>query len=97
LIVSTDASDDATKHEESSNSDYNRAIREGTLKQYPNWKYTVKLKAPALLLSLFLLGGCSPEVGSKAWCEGMDKKDKGDWTASEAGEYAKSCVFRSDD
>ncbi|MDB4173171.1 DUF3012 domain-containing protein, partial [bacterium] len=23
---------------------------------------------------------CSPEVGSKEWCEGLKKKDKGDWT-----------------
>ncbi len=51
----------------------------------------------AVVLSSMFLVGCAPEVGSKAWCEAMDKKPKGDWTASEAGEYTKSCVFRSDD
>ena len=50
-----------------------------------------------ILASVALLAGCAPEVGSKAWCEAMDKKPKGDWTAKEAGDYAKSCVFRSDD
>lgn len=56
-------------------------------------------KIASLLTILFLFGvaGCSPEVGSKAWCEAMDKKPKGDWTAKEAGEYTKSCVFRSED
>ena len=48
-------------------------------------------------ISVMFLSGCSPEVGSKAWCEAMNEKSKGDWTASEAGEYTKSCVFRSDD
>lgn len=39
------------------------------------------------------LSACSPEVGSKEWCEDMKEKPKGDWTAKEAGEFAKSCVF----
>jgi len=42
---------------------------------------------------LALLAGCSPEVGSKRWCEQMEKKPKGDWTANEAADYAKHCVF----
>ena len=50
-----------------------------------------------LLVSAVFLAGCAPEVGSKAWCEAMDKKPKGEWTANEAGDYAKSCVFRSED
>jgi hypothetical protein len=55
------------------------------------------LKITALAGLFALLSACSPEIGSKAWCEAMDKKDKGDWTANEAGDYAKHCVFRSDD
>lgn len=48
----------------------------------------------ALLLSAGLLTGCGePAVGTKAWCELMDKKPKGDWTANQATDYAKSCVF----
>ena len=50
-----------------------------------------------VIASILILSGCSPEVGSKKWCEAMDKKPKGDWTASEATDYAKSCVFRNDD
>lgn len=42
---------------------------------------------------LFLLAACSPEVGSKEWCEDMKAKAKGDWTANEATDFAKNCVF----
>lgn len=38
--------------------------------------------------------GCSPEVGSEAWCKKMDEKPKGDWTANEAGAYTQNCIFR---
>jgi hypothetical protein len=36
---------------------------------------------------------CSPDVGSKAWCEKMAETPKGDWSASEAADYAKHCLF----
>lgn len=49
----------------------------------------------AALLSLSL-AACSPEVGSKAWCEKMEAKPKGEWTGNEASEYTKNCIFRSD-
>jgi len=39
------------------------------------------------------LTACSPEVGSKEWCEDLKKKDKGEWTANEAKEFAKNCVL----
>ena len=39
------------------------------------------------------LAACSPEVGSKEWCEDMKKKDKGSWTANEAKDFAKSCIL----
>ncbi|CAM3422838.1 DUF3012 domain-containing protein [Parendozoicomonas haliclonae] len=50
------------------------------------------------LVTVVLIGlaGCAPKVGSEAWCKEMDKKAKGDWTADEAGNYAKSCIFKSD-
>ena len=53
-----------------------------------------------LLISLTLfafagvMAGCSPEVGSKAWCEAMDAKPKGDWNANEAADYARHCIFK---
>ncbi|SDJ65114.1 Protein of unknown function [Ferrimonas sediminum] len=40
-----------------------------------------------------LVSGCSPEVGSEAWCKKMEETPKGDWTANEATDYAKHCVF----
>jgi hypothetical protein len=46
---------------------------------------------------LVLLSGCAPEVGSKAWCAGLDEKAKGDWSANEATDYAKHCLFKSVD
>ncbi len=39
------------------------------------------------------LSACSPEVGSKEWCEQMKKKPKGDWSVNEAADFAKSCVL----
>ncbi len=44
----------------------------------------------ALALLVF---ACSPEVGSKAWCEKMTGKPKADWSANEAADYAKHCLF----
>lgn len=47
-----------------------------------------------MILSIMTLSACAPKVGSEAWCNKMEEKDKGDWTANEAGEYAKNCVFK---
>lgn len=48
-----------------------------------------------ILTAVMMLGaGCSPEVGSKAWCEQMKEKPKGDWSANDATEYTKSCLFK---
>ncbi len=46
-----------------------------------------------LALSTVALSACSPEVGSKEWCEDLKEKPKGDWSANEAAEYTKSCLF----
>ena len=53
----------------------------------------------AMMLALFIgvssvaTIACSPEVGSEEWCGDMKEKNKGDWTASEAGDFAKHCVL----
>ncbi len=50
----------------------------------------------SLIISVFAIGGltaCSPEIGSKEWCEDLKKKDKGNWTANEATNFAKHCIF----
>lgn len=55
----------------------------------------VKVSAIAVALTLVTsLSGCAPEVGSEKWCKQMEDKAKGDWTANEAADYAKHCVFK---
>lgn len=44
----------------------------------------MKAVSVIVVLSLVLLAGCAPEVGSKKWCEQLAEKPKGDWTANEA-------------
>lgn len=46
-----------------------------------------------LAFSLLVLTGCEPKVGTKGWCEKMDQKPKGDWSANEAADYGKHCIF----
>ena len=46
-----------------------------------------------LLATMLLLCTACAKVGSERWCENMNEKPKGDWTANEAGDYAKHCVF----
>lgn len=46
----------------------------------------------AAAVALFAIA-CSPEVGSKAWCEKLAETPKGDWSANEAADYAKHCLF----
>jgi len=48
----------------------------------------------ALLTGLFL-SACAPEVGSERWCKNMAEKPKGDWSANEATDYARHCLFKS--
>ena len=48
----------------------------------------------ALILALpFLIGACSPEVGSAEWCADMKQKPTGDLTANQAADFAKHCIF----
>lgn len=44
-------------------------------------------------LATLVLTACSAEIGSKEWCSDMKEKDKGDWTATEAKDYTKHCLF----
>jgi len=46
----------------------------------------------ALLIALSF-SGCSAEPGTKAWCDNMKQKDKGKWTAEEAGTFTKHCMI----
>ncbi|GIU06392.1 MULTISPECIES: DUF3012 domain-containing protein [unclassified Shewanella] len=54
-----------------------------------------KLSGLSLVCALiFGLSACAPEVGSEAWCKQMKEKPSGDWSANEATDYAKHCVFK---
>lgn len=52
--------------------------------------------ALVLLAAGALLAGCAP-VGSARWCANMKAKPKGDWTATEAIDFAKHCVLPDND
>lgn len=54
----------------------------------------VILSSSFLLFAAVGLSACSPEVGSAEWCDEIKEKDKGDWSANEAAEFAKSCLFK---
>jgi hypothetical protein len=47
--------------------------------------------------ALLWLQGCAPEVGSERWCESMRDKPRGDWTANEALEFARHCLFETEE
>ena len=57
----------------------------------------MKFTALIVLATALLLTGCAPEVGSKKWCEQLENKPKGDWSANEAKDFAKHCIFRADE
>ena len=61
-------------------------------------KITVNLRPMIMVLGVVVVVGlsaCAPKVGSPEWCDAMDKKAKGDWTANDVKDYAKHCIFRS--
>ena len=52
------------------------------------------LKLAMLCAALMMItASCAPEVGSEKWCKVMKEKPKGDWTANEAAEFTKHCLF----
>lgn len=51
-------------------------------------------KLVAIASCLTLLTACAPEVGSEKWCKQLKEKPKGDWTANEAADYTKHCLFK---
>lgn len=55
---------------------------------------SLKPKILFAVLAMFALGACDPEVGSDAWCKQLKDKDKGQWTATEAKDFAKHCLLK---
>jgi len=45
-----------------------------------------------VVLFLATLPSCA-KVGSERWCKKMEDKSAADWTAREAKDYTKHCVF----
>ena len=52
------------------------------------------MKRRLLMGLVVILAACSPEVGSRKWCEKMEDKPEGDWTFTEAKDYAKHCLLK---
>lgn len=40
------------------------------------------------------MSACAPKVGSDKWCASLKDKPKGEWSANEAEDYAKNCLFK---
>jgi hypothetical protein len=56
--------------------------------------HATRVAAAGLVFVVSLLAlSCSPSVGSDAWCKKMNETPKGDWTANQARDYAKHCLF----
>jgi len=51
------------------------------------------LTAGFALLAILSLSACSPEPGSKAWCEAIKEKPKADWSSNDAATFTKYCVM----
>ena len=47
-----------------------------------------------VMMNVATLAGCSPEVGSEAWCEKLRETHKADWSSRDAAAYAKHCIFK---
>ena len=51
-------------------------------------------------MKIFLLAGtallfvaCSPEPGTEKWCDAKKEQPKSEWSAADAGTYARNCVI----
>lgn len=53
----------------------------------------IRMKLILAVILIMLVGACSPKVGSEEWCQSMKDKPKSEWTAEEAKDFAKHCIF----
>lgn len=60
-------------------------------------KTPVLLALTILTTATLLITGCSAEIGSERWCDNMKETPKGDWTATQAKDYGKHCLFKNSD
>lgn len=62
--------------------------------------YMNKRPFESLWLALVAVAGfaaCAPEVGSERWCTAMRDKPRGDWSANEALDFTRHCLFDADE
>ncbi len=45
-------------------------------------------------IALSLLAVACAPIGSTAWCEKLKDRPKGDWSANQASDFARHCIFR---
>lgn len=43
------------------------------------------------IMGSLLVQGCSPEVGSEAWCEKMGKTPEAEWSPNDASNFMTHC------
>jgi len=55
------------------------------------------IAACTLVACLLMISGCSAEVGSEQWCADLKEKPKGDLTANELSDFARHCIFKSEE
>jgi len=53
------------------------------------------LKIFGVFIALSFMAACAAKVGSREWCEEMEKKPKGEWTVNQARTYAGNCIMRN--
>jgi hypothetical protein len=63
----------------------------------PNSTRRISTVAVTLAIALFGTAACAPEVGSERWCNAMRDKPRGDWSANEALDFTRHCLFNSED
>ncbi len=51
------------------------------------------MKRLLIVSSILALAACSAEPGSEKWCEAKKEQPKSEWSASDAGTYAKNCII----
>ena len=51
------------------------------------------MKRILILSTALVLSACSTEPGSEKWCAAKKEQPKSEWTASDAGTYAKHCLI----
>jgi hypothetical protein len=79
--------------------DYNREIglagnQKNEVKMTPTKIMKFFVTAFAAIGFAITLSACSPEIGSKEWCDQIKEKPKGDVTANEAKDFAKHCILK---